>query len=328
MRIYSLTCVLFMSCGFFASGEARSESPIHFDLPPTAVAADAGDRSLVTVQLRLSSMIDAAHRLNVDQWIVRCEPRDHRLSLVDYAPRTETASQLDGSIQIKSTNESSNAFGASIDGGYGRLVTGHTGIDQSEKQIETQQYDRVAPHQVVVAAGTIHRGRGVYFKLRSTERQVLEGEKQFSVTLRVPSTWRGGLVDVSVEAQTQKRSINPWDRETKTICSQQFVVAVYRDGDQPAEVAADSLAEAERALRDLESQLQASRSTVSLSAVVRHVAMSLDVNEPQPSWLQRLLIDRADPHLDKQIRDLPMNIRVAVLDYAERRDDFHSLNRL
>ncbi|MCP4889830.1 hypothetical protein N9D23_08455 [Rubripirellula sp.] len=328
MKIYSFTCVLLMSWGCFTTDEVRSESPIHFDLPPTAVATDTGDASVVTVELRLSSMIDAAHRLNVDQWIVRCEPRDHQLSLVDYAPRTETASQLDGSIQIKSTNETSNGFGASIDGGYGRLVTGHAGIDQSEKQIETQQYDRVAPHQVVVAAGTIHRGRGVYFKLRSTERQVLEGEKKFSVTLRVPSTWRGGLMDVSVEAQTQKRSINPWDRETKTICSQQFVVAVYRDGDQPAEVAAESLAEAERALRALERQWQASRSSVSLSAVVRHVAMTLDVNGPPQSWLQRLLIDQADPHLDKQIRHLPMNVRVAVLDYAERRDDFHSLNRL
>lgn len=323
MRTILLSCTVWVTCLVASPIDARSDSPIEFDLPPTAaaVSAQADDSSLVTVQLKLSSMIDAAHRLDVDQWMVRCQPRDPRLTLVDYAPRTETASQVSSPIQIKSTNESSNAIGASIDGGYGHLATGHAGIDSVDKQIKTLQYDRVAPHQVVVAAGTIHRGRGVYFKLRSTEQQVLEGEKCFSLTMRVPSQWRGALVDVSVEAQAEKRSFNPWDRETKTICARHFVVAVYPENDHEARLAAEALADAERTLRDMNRQLQ-TRSTVSLPAVVRHVAMTFDPGAPKESWLKRLLDEQADPHLDEQIRDLPLKVRVAVLDYAERRNDF------
>jgi len=328
MKTPSLFCTVLVSVVMLGSTIARAGSSIEFDLPPTAAAvtSDPSDRSLVTVELRLSSMIDVAHRLKVDQWIVRCQPRDSRLVLTDYAPRTETSSQVSSPIQVKTTNESSNAFGASIDGGYGHVATGHAGIDNVDKEIHSLQYDQVAPHQVVVAAGTIQRGRGVYFKLRSTAEQVLEGEKRFSVTFRVPPQWRGTLLDVSVEAQVVKRSFNPWDHETKTVGGESFVVAVYRAGDEQAQSIAVALADAERALRDLNVELQSSRSLVSLPSVFRQVAMSFD-GDNDVSWLQRLLAEQADPHLDHQIRELPMNVRVAVLDYADLRDDFFALNK-
>jgi hypothetical protein len=327
MRSTFLVCTWLLTCVMAAPMEARSESPIEFDLPPTAPAQSTqhDNPSLVTIEFNLSSMVGAAHRLKVDQWMIRCQPRDPRVMLVDYSPRTETSSQLAGSIQVKTTDESSKAFGVSLDGGYGHLATGHAGADNIDKQIKTLQYDRIAPQQVVIASGTIDRGRGVYFKLRSTEQQVLEGEKRFSLTLRVPENWRGSLVDVSVEAQVEKRSFypwGPWDRETKTISSRHFVVAVYRLGDEQAQRMAEALADAERALRDLNRGLQPSHLTVSLPAVFRQVASTFDSGNPKENWLQRLLTEQADPHLDEQIRELPMNVRVAVLDYAERREAF------
>lgn len=331
MKTLSIACYKWLLIGLLATHwladpqPAWSDSPIHFDMPPTAAAVvNVNDSSQVTVELKLSSMVDAAHRLKVDQWLVRCRPRDQRLALADYAPRTETSSHLSSPIQVKTTGESSNAFGASLDGGYGHLATGHMGFDSVDKKVKTLQYDQVAPHQVVVAAGTIDRGRGVYFKLRSTAHQVLEGEKCFKLTFRVPREWRGSLIDVSVEAQAEKRSFNPWERETKTVSSQHFVVAVYRAGDQQAERVAASLADAEQALRQLNVELQTTRSGMSLSSVFRQVTMSFDSSD-NLSWLQRLLLGQADPHLDEQIRDLPMNVRVAVLDYAELRDDFRQL---
>ena len=315
---------------------AGSGTPIQFDLPSTAPAVASAEvpavassevaaGQFVTVELKLSSLIDVAHQLKVDQWIVRCRPRDQRLHLVDYTPRTETASQLSTPIQIKSTSESNDAFGASVDGGYGRMVTGHIGVDSIDKQVETRQYDRLAPHEVVVAAGTTDRGRGVYFKLRSTELQVLEGEKCFSLTWKVPEAWRGCLLDVSVEAQVEKRSLtNLWDRETKTISAHRFVVAVYRAEDPVAKQAAEDLADAERSLRVWNLKIRESRS--SIASMIQTVSKGFATTNSR-SWLQRLLDEQADPHLDKQIRELPMEVRVAVLDYAERRDEFQRLNQ-
>lgn len=321
------------------SAQAFAGTPVQFDLPSTAAATriegpeslnESGSspgQNLVTVNLQLSSLIDVAHPLKVDQWIVRCRPRDQRLQLADYAPRTETASQLSSPIQVKSTNESNDAFGASLDGGYGRLASGHVGVDSIDKQIETLQYDRLAPHQVVVASGTTDRGRGVYFKLRSTEQQVLEGEKEFSLTWKVPRSWRSCLLDVSVEAQVETRSLtNLWDRETKTISSHRFLVAVYLAEDQDAKRAAEQLADAERSLRVWNLKIEGSRN--SFTSVLRSVSRGFGAADPSRAWLQRLLDEQADPHLDKQIRELPMNVRVAVLDYVERREAFRDLNHV
>ena len=46
----------------------------------------------------------------------------------------------------------------------------------------------------------------------------------------------------------------------------------------------------------------------------------------ESTWLQRLLVGHADPHLDQEIRKLPMSVRIAVLEYADSRHEFCSIN--
>lgn len=246
----------------------------------------------------------------------------------DYAPRTETASGLATPIQVKKTAEETNGFGLSLDGAYGHAVQGKVGSDHAKKNTSTLQFDRVAPLQAVTAAGTINRGRGVYFKLRWTAQQVLEGEKTFQLTLRVPNGWRGSLLDVSVVAQSDRKSFTPWDRETRTDGSANFVVAIYRDGDAAAAELSRALADAEYTLRSTAAKHNVFGEVNSLPMMLRHVAMKLDLESSQPhqGWLQRLLAGQADPHLDKDIRQMPMPLRIAVLDYAEVRDEFKTMN--
>lgn len=310
---------------------ANAKALVQFDLPPIAVAkAEGEDRNEITFELRLSSMIVSPDAPSVHQWLVQVQPRDRSTWIVDYSPRTEAASEMASPIQIKNTTEEGNSMGIGLDGAYGHLARFHAAADQSQKQIQSVQFDRVAPVQAVTASGTINRGRGVYFKLRWTAQQVLEGEKSFRVTLRAPSHWRGGLVDVSVLAQGDRKSF-AWERETTTMGAANFVVAVYREQDEPAETLAQSLAESEYALRILAAkQRVADSDSHSLPSMLRQVATKLDLDfdrrDSQP-WLQRLLSGRADPHLDKQISRLPMPIRLAVLDYIDLRNDFLALNR-
>jgi hypothetical protein len=304
---------------------------VHFDLAPVVVAVpsdtDPINPTLVTIELRLSSMIESPTVPRIDQWLVRCQPRDKAISIADYAPRTETSSDLATPIQVKRTEEKSNAMGLSIDGSYGHAAHGNAGTDMANKNTNTLQFDRVAPVQVVTASGTINRGRGVYFKLRWTAQQVLEGEKVFAVTLRVPSTWRGGLMDVSVIAQSERKKFG-WDNEPETIGAAEFVVAAYRQGDDEAEQRARELSDAEYALRSTALTHHVSSEVNSLPSMLRHIAMKFEFepNEPDVSWVQRLLLETADPHLDKEISKLPMPVRVAVLDYVEVRDEFFTMN--
>ena len=310
---------------------AAAESPvIGFDLPATAAAhpVDPGDpHSPVTIELKLSSMIASPTVPRIDQWLLRCQPRDARLSVADYAPRTEVASELSGPINIKRTDEKTDSFGLSIDGSYGHLAHANGGADHSKKKSESVQYERMAPVQAVTAAGTIHRGRGVYFKLRWTSQQVLEGEKTFRITLHVPANWRGGLIDVSVCAQAEHRGFAGFDHEVRTLGSARFVVAAYRAADQEARATAMKLARAEYRLREAARDSGTSASGLSFSAMWKKLAAELNPVGPahQREWLEQLMFESVDPHVDERIRELPVSLRVAVLEYCERREAFASV---
>lgn len=306
---------------------------VHFDLPPLVAASpsdvDPTDPTLVTIQLRLSALVHSSGDDQVDQWIVQCQPRDRESFVVDYAPRTKTASDVAGEIQVKETAEENHLLGLSLDASYGHAVRGTFGADRGIKNSSTREFERLAAEQAVTASGTINRGRGVYFKLRWTAKQVLEGEKTFSMTLRVPPSWRGGLVDVSVIAQTQRKTFGGWDSETKTIGSADFVVAAFRQGDAEAHRRAVELCAAEDALRVAARKQSVPTAVKSLPSMIRSVAIKLDL-EPKhvnPHWLRELLLGNADPHLHKDIRQLDMPVRIVVLDYADRRDEFVALNR-
>ena len=325
--------VLFHSTAIAASSKAADpnlnpQAPVQFDLPSIAAAVESADApGSVTIELRLSAMILSSETPPIDEWLVRLQPRDRSLWIVDYAPRTETASELATPIQVKNTTENNNGMGIGLDGSYGHLVRVNAAADHSKKQQETIQFDRLAPVQAVTAAGTINRGRGVYFKLRWTTQQILEGEKTFRITLGVPEHWRGSLLDVSVLAKGERKSFG-WERETVMLGAANFVVAAYRNHDAEAESLARSLADAEFALRSLAAAHRA-RQRDSLSSMLRHVAAKFDLEDDsrqQGDWLRRLLLDRADPHLDKQIKRLPMPLRVAILEYVDLRDAFVGLS--
>ncbi len=322
--------LLGVALGLWMSTTVWAADAIQFDLPPVAAANPSPDDvSLVTVELRLSSMITTASPPRIDQWMVRCQPRDADVTIADYSPRTETASDVTSPIQVKQVEEKSQSLGLSVDGSYGHLARGNLGTDQGKKNVNSVEYHRQAVVEAVTASGTINRGRGVYFKLRWTAQQVLEGEKIFRVTLAVPSNWRGSLIDVSVVAQSDHKTFGGFDRETKTHGAANFVVATYRSGDPIAADLAARIAESEYELKRLANQLTQKSTPHSLPSMLRHVAMKLDLDggKPDTRWLARILQGTADPYLDDQITKLPMPVRVAALDYSDSREEFVSLNR-
>lgn len=304
---------------------------VTFDLPPTAAAVPQdGDPSLVSVQLRLSAMIADPDVPRIDQWLLTCHPRDLEMSIADYSPKTATDSDMASPVKVRKTTESIDSFGLGVSGTYANVTKGNLGADKSTKDVETIEFDRHARRQAVSASGTIDRGRGVYFKLRGTAQQVLEGERVFKVTFRVPPHWRGGLIDVAVSADATRSKYGGLDRKTVRVGSANFSIAAFRVGDEPARVHAAQLAEAEYQLRVIARRSAAfSPKLDSFPAMLRHVAAKLDLDEPQEDrrWLARVLSGRADPHLDKRIASLPMPVRVATLDYVEARDDFLWLSR-
>ncbi|WP_201767205.1 hypothetical protein, partial [Rhodopirellula sallentina] len=325
---------------------SASEPPvISFDLPATAVAvpvvcshgndltmSDRGEP--VEITLRLSSLVSGSVFPEIDRWMIRCVPRDPSWRVVNYSPRTETASEYAGPIQVKRSDEDSQAFGMAVDVAHGAVANAHIGGDKGSKQSESVQFDRHAPLHAVTAAGTIERGRGVYYKLRWTSTQVLEGEKELKITFDVPAGFRSGLVDVSVVAfgrLPKKNSVTDAisqipvlgeDRgAVRPLGEGHFVVAVHAEGDPVAWHAARDFAAAEIALRSQARSVRATSPARSLSTLLRHVAAKLDSDavDVHSDWAERLIFANADPYTDPIIRRLPAEVRVVAIEYCDAR---------
>ncbi len=323
-----------------------SEPIIQFDLPTTVSAEMNGEdlkstnSRLARVTLRLSAMIDDPSAPDFDQWIVTCRPRQSQLRVVDYAPRTVTGTDVVSPMKVKELDETNTSLGLSLDGNYGNFARGNAGSDHSNKKIRSREFSRAAPVHAVSAAGTLDRGRGVYFKLRWTATQILEGEKEFQMTLDVPSSWRGGLMDVQVEATRSEKRFGSFSKQTVVVGAASFVVTIYPTGDAEAERLARTLALREDKLRQAAiAHRSGHRSGThglgespldSLGSMVRYAARRFQGDEQESPtqsrlWLARLLSGRADPHLDREIVKLPMSLRIAALDFADARKEFQYL---
>ena len=307
----------------------QAQDSVDFDVPfvvPAVETSTGGMGRQVTVEVALSSLIiDASASHNpvsappIDHLLVKCRFRQP-LHVIDYEPRTELQSDYDGAVVVTNKRERTDSFGLSLNGQV-QTLGGHVGSDDQIKRSDSTQYQKRAPQQAMIAAGTTDRGRGVYFKFRWTADQVLEGEKRFRFTVAVPDSWRGGLVDVQISANGLERPLfgSP---NLKTIVKRDFVIATHQQQDNEAADLAIRLARLDRRLADYASSHRDSNSLFSWWKRDRSADKSLG-----ESWYAAVTRGQADPYLDKQIKKLPMAVRVAVLDYTDVSRELKRLNQ-
>ncbi|MEM9589127.1 MAG: hypothetical protein AAGA03_17730 [Planctomycetota bacterium] len=305
-----------------------------FDLP-SVVEADVTTDSQqplsthqASIHFRLSSLVSSAQKKPIDQWLIRCELRDEASEVIDYKPKTTLASDLASPIKVIDSDESSRSVGLSLDGHLPTIGAAHVGTDAGKKSSLSRQFERLPPLQAVTAAGTIRRGRGVYFKMSRTGQQVLDGEKEFTVVFAVPTGWRVGLIDVTVSAQSKESTFPGIEPSMRTIADEHFVLVACRRGDHRAAQVARDLASQEHELRRLFRSHQPMQTINSLPTLIHSVASKFD-RDPAPydQLLKSVLLDKVDPHLDQQLRRQPMPIRLAVIDYDRKRRRLLKLHR-
>lgn len=332
MRACGVVC-LSLSLTFCMAVELTADTPkIQFDFSPLAVATPVepsdpamlvpGHR-LVAVSLQLSTLVHAGD-LSVDRLMITIHSDDPAIRVADYSPRTELSSNTDGEIDVQQTVEQNKHLGLTVAAKYGHLVEGNLGGDIGKKNLETLKFKRVAPLHVVAASGTTNRGRGVYFKLRSTATQVLEGDKTFSITFAVPEGWQGGLLDVTVSAESAHRPFPGIERQVQTVGEDLFTVAMFSAGDSALQGAALQLVNAEAELRSITGDYRDAIVRETKSNFFDHVAAAFDRERSTLSddWLRRVLRGDVDSRLHRDLRRLPVDVRVAILDYVDARRRF------
>lgn len=314
--------------GFFAAATSAGAPAIQFDMPAVTTAFDTslpGQSREVTFDLVVSTLVvgsiddSSAGPPPVDHLLVRCSLRD-RLPVVDFVPKTELQTDYAGPISITKKSEQADSFGLNIDGAVPYVGAGRVGTDDSTKLSDQTQFQRQAPMAAVIASGTTDRGRGVYFKLRWTTQQVLEGEKHFRISFAVPASWRGGLVDVSVTANGIERSLFG-SSKSKKLAEREFVIAVYQQDDPEASEIAMRLAELDRELTRYAKRHAPSGSSA-LTQLWRRILPSENAKQGSETsslspWYRGITTNQLDPYTDKRIQSLPMPVRVSVLGYTE-----------
>jgi hypothetical protein len=179
----------------------------------------------------------------------------------------------------------------------------------------------------VTASGTIRHGRGVYFKWRPSRSGTLEGSKSFTVTFRVPTSWRGAHAKLACTALGIDRGVvRPLDE--RIVCgARRFVLALYLDGDTEAKSAAQRLVRAET---DFWKIVSASRNEIerrSRPTLVHRFGVLFDVVRPviPEDWTQQLIYGPQAEALQNIAKRLPPEVRQAAAEYDLARRELRGL---
>jgi hypothetical protein len=250
-----LSCLL----GLLAA-PARAESPrVHFDMPftiacrdvtPPEFAAANPSEKLVEARFEISSLLVEGSERDLAQYFIRIESPGRKLAIVDYLPKTLHESSHAGPISIQDTDETSGSIGINLSGQYEFITGAGANAGLGKKNVSCVKYDLLPPLETVAASGTLLRGSAVFFKLKSSPRNPLEGAREYGLVLRVPADWRADYVRVHCEAAGIERAfVSSLDTEVKA-GQRDFLVALYLEGDENARAAAEVFA---RRPRDQES---------------------------------------------------------------------------
>jgi hypothetical protein len=331
--LITLVAITASSCSSTASGETPQ---VYFDSAPVVAcrdvttaefaAANSGEK-LVEARIQVSSLIRSGREDDLLQYFYRFESLRQTVRVVDYAPKTTLASNVAGNVSIEEKKEQTRGMGVSLSGPHDLPIKVAGSGDMGTKSADSVRYELVPPMTAVAASGTIHRGRGVYFKLRPSRSTTLEGDKEFSIVLRVAADWRGDFVYLSCTAMGVKRSVVPSFSDDVICGTRRFAVALYIEGDAAAKAAAERLVQAEA---DLLRSISANHREIQQSrypTIAHKVGGLLDVVEPAvpDDWEQYVIYGGRQERIEQIAQRLPSTVRSAISRYTVARHEFVSL---
>jgi hypothetical protein len=312
---------------------SAAAASVHFDVPQLVncrpvVTCDTSpdtDEQRMEAVFEVSTLLSFGQEEQVKQLLFVIESPTGSLRVVDYEPKTALTSSYVGHIERTRQRESSRNAGLSATFSPQEFFSAQANAAHSAKTNESIRYEALPPLQLLAASGTAARGSAVYFKFKSNPQTTLDGSRPLRVEFRVPEGWRADYVYVRCVAFAE-----PESEEDSGICaSHDFLVPLYRDGDEGARQAAREMAEREFQLRQLArrsyGQLQRPRNelwTSKLAGVFRHD------RPPVPSqWLTTVLTSSPSRREFVFESQLPEELREALVEFTDARWRLAQLNR-
>ena len=163
---------------------------------------------------------------------------EQQMPVVNYLPNAEvTTDVVNGTIAIQNSSHHGEVS-------FRYLILPTTGDGNLKGDLESShaQFGLLAPKQLLIAAGTIERGCGVYFELRQSSQDTLQKQREFACLFDVPVAWRADAVTIRCNAKGIKRGLGGLLDSDVACGSSLLCVGLYKRDDGEARAYADMLA--------------------------------------------------------------------------------------
>ncbi|HVU86547.1 MAG TPA: hypothetical protein VHD36_04460 [Pirellulales bacterium] len=292
---------------------SSAETRVMFDMPdsiecrdvtPEKCAAAHPNLKAIEGKFRLSARITRGSETDVVDFLYMLISPSLRLKIHDYLPNTTLESALSGdNIEVAETTENTTGNTQDAHIGY-KIFNLGASRNQTAKTTEQNHYKQIVPKALVLASGTTNREHGVFFKLRPSNGQSLEGAKEFTFLAIVPKSWRGDWCTITCAARAQKKSFLPTSVTLAGI--EQAHIGLYLSGDREANALAEQLCqiqETNSALLDKELKQEAGRLLESM-----HDATAASPQEDFDNWLHSIFRSKGASdeieHVKKSMTDV------------------------
>jgi hypothetical protein len=281
---------------------------------------------LVAITVPVTSQISPQQQGDVQAFRFEVFWNRNPFPITDYAPRTQTFSEIAGTIEIDRSREKKSSYEFNLSGQYPTIASGKAHLNGSGLETESVRFSEIPQHEVLVAAGTVRRGTGAFFRFHPSRAETLEGGRDLLLTFRVPQSWRGGVLQVECTAIGSRRYLG-W-REPFEF-QRGFIVPVFLENDEEAEQVAMEFTRQEQQLRQswqrFKSREQASRSsTIEQWLGIRYRPTSKSILPED--WVY-LLIQSTDQPLKQYRQRLPIELAEAADGFVQSRSNLLKLSR-
>jgi hypothetical protein len=312
---------------------AAAGQSVRFDVPGFAEGREQADlqfdslhpnEKLVKFSLDVAAHSSLGREREISAIVARFRIQAPGATIVDFCPKSEAVSAVDGVISVERIEEQNANLGYQIDTGPSLSWQAGTSGSLGGKQGESIRFDAKPDQQLLISSGLIDRGTGVSIQWLRTPQHPLENARPVRLTLRLPKTWRTGLLQVECHAVTRKKNSLLGDASYDAADISRFLVPVFVEGDEPARLHAIALHDAELALR---AAVKAERETAVRKNSWEDLArLAYSGSKPpvRSDWVDRLLADIGGAH-HRAPADLPREVSVALKDFVHGKQSFLAL---
>lgn len=295
------------------NGSQVDAARVQFDVSPAVgcstiddeqFSAAVLDERLVSCTLQVSALITDGKTDDIAELLYEAVAPEQRMVVHDYAPRTTLATDVVGNINVQKANSDGKRASIGLNGTFQSIIRADASGGAESSESTSKNYEVLPPQELIAAAGTANRGRGVYFKLKPSAQTSLEGAREFQLILRVPNDWRGDYLRVSCRARTARG---------ENAGQASFLVPLYDQDDLQAKRLAINLNRRERELLTITASYRGQVDRMRKPTVMHELALARP--EIPANWLVQVLAANAgSPTLPFEKR-LPPAVQSAITKY-------------